>query len=67
MFCCLLPQVAAEVRSFLHDEWGITYATLEAEVSGCGWEELLGDWFMAHMETADTELARFANAARQKK
>ncbi len=30
-------------------------------------EELLGDWFMAHMETADTELARFANAARQKK
>ncbi len=30
-------------------------------------EELLGDWFMAHMETADTELARFSNAARQKK
>lgn len=30
-------------------------------------EGLLGDWFMAHMETADTELARFANAARQKK
>jgi hemerythrin-like metal-binding protein len=23
-------------------------------------EELLGDWFLAHMETADTELARFA-------
>ena len=30
-------------------------------------EELLGDWFLAHMETADTELARFANASRQKK
>ena len=25
-------------------------------------EELLGDWFLAHMETADTELARFAKA-----
>ncbi len=29
-------------------------------------EELLGDWFLAHMETADTELARFSNASRQK-
>ncbi len=27
-------------------------------------EELLGDWFLAHMETADTELARFANASK---
>lgn len=30
-------------------------------------EELLGDWFLAHMETADTELARFTNASQQKK
>jgi len=27
-------------------------------------EELLGDWFLTHMETADTELARFAKAPR---
>jgi len=27
-------------------------------------EELLGDWFLTHMETADTELARFAKASR---
>ncbi len=27
-------------------------------------EELLGDWFLAHMETADTELARFVKASR---
>lgn len=25
-------------------------------------EEFLGDWFLKHMETADTDLARFANA-----
>jgi cobalt-zinc-cadmium efflux system protein len=36
--------IAAEVRSFLHEEWGITHATLEAEANGCGREELLGDW-----------------------
>ena len=36
--------IAAEVRSFLHEEWGITHATLEAEVNGCGREELLGEW-----------------------
>jgi hypothetical protein len=36
--------VAAEVRSFLHEEWGITHATLEAEANGCGREELLGEW-----------------------
>jgi cobalt-zinc-cadmium efflux system protein len=36
--------IAAEVRRFLHEEWGITHATLEAETNGCGREELLGDW-----------------------
>ena len=36
--------IAAEVRRFLHAEWGITHATLEAEANGCGREELLGDW-----------------------
>jgi len=36
--------IVAEVRSFLHEEWGITHATLEAEANGCGREELLGDW-----------------------
>ena len=36
--------IAAEVRSFLHEEWGITHATLEAEANGCGREELLGEW-----------------------
>jgi cobalt-zinc-cadmium efflux system protein len=34
----------ADVRSFLHQEWGITHATLEAEANGCGREELLGEW-----------------------
>jgi cobalt-zinc-cadmium efflux system protein len=36
--------VAADVRSFLHEEWGITHATLEAEANGCGREDLLGQW-----------------------
>jgi hemerythrin-like metal-binding protein len=27
-------------------------------------EEFLGDWFLNHMETADTDLARFANTSR---
>ena len=36
--------LAAEVRSFLHEEWGITHATLEAEANGCGREDLLGEW-----------------------
>jgi cobalt-zinc-cadmium efflux system protein len=36
--------IAAEVRSFLHENWGITHATLEAEANGCGREDLLGDW-----------------------
>lgn len=36
--------IAAEVRSFLREKWGVTHATLEAEVNGCGREELLGEW-----------------------
>ena len=36
--------VAAELRSFLREMWGITHATLEAERNGCGREHLLGEW-----------------------
>jgi cobalt-zinc-cadmium efflux system protein len=36
--------VAAEVRGFLREKWGITHATLQAETNGCGREQLLGDW-----------------------
>ena len=36
--------IAADVRCFLHEQWGITHATLEAEANGCGREELLGEW-----------------------
>jgi cobalt-zinc-cadmium efflux system protein len=36
--------IAADVRSFLHQEWGITHTTLEAEANGCGREDLLGEW-----------------------
>jgi cobalt-zinc-cadmium efflux system protein len=36
--------VAAQVRQFLHEKWGITHATLEAEANGCGREGLLGEW-----------------------
>lgn len=36
--------VAAEIRRFLHQRWGITHATLEAEANGCGQEGLLGEW-----------------------
>jgi cobalt-zinc-cadmium efflux system protein len=36
--------VAAEVREFLHEKWGIEHATLEAEANGCGCEGLLGQW-----------------------
>jgi cobalt-zinc-cadmium efflux system protein len=39
-----VESIAAEVRSFLHEEWGITHATLEAEANGCGREDLLGEW-----------------------
>ena len=36
--------IAADVRSFLQQKWDIMHATLEAEVNGCGREELLGEW-----------------------
>ena len=36
--------VAAEVRGFLREKWGITHATLQAETNGCGREQLLGEW-----------------------
>jgi hypothetical protein len=36
--------IAADVRSFLDEEGGIMHATFEAEVNGCGREELLGEW-----------------------
>jgi cobalt-zinc-cadmium efflux system protein len=36
--------VAAEVRGFLREKWGISHATLEAETNGCGREQLLGEW-----------------------
>ncbi|MGQ9635759.1 MAG: cation diffusion facilitator family transporter [Bryobacteraceae bacterium] len=36
--------IAAEVRDFLHEEWGIEHATLQPEANGCGREGLLGQW-----------------------
>lgn len=36
--------LAAGVREFLHERWGIAHATLETEVNGCGKEGLLGEW-----------------------
>lgn len=36
--------IAAQVRQFLHEKWGITHATLEPEANGCGREGLLGEW-----------------------
>ena len=36
--------IASQVRQILEREWGITHATLEAEVNGCGREQILGDW-----------------------
>jgi len=39
-----IEAIAAEVRSFLREKWGITHATLEAEANGCGREHLLGEW-----------------------
>jgi cobalt-zinc-cadmium efflux system protein len=35
---------AMEVRRYLRAQWGITHATLEAETSSCGREQLLGEW-----------------------
>jgi cobalt-zinc-cadmium efflux system protein len=37
-------RIASEIRGFLHKEWGITHATLEAEANGCGAEHILGEW-----------------------
>ncbi len=37
-------RIAADLRRYLHDEWNIQHATLEAEVNGCGREEILGVW-----------------------
>ena len=36
--------IATELRPYLHDEWNIQHATLEAEANGCGREEILGAW-----------------------
>jgi cobalt-zinc-cadmium efflux system protein len=36
--------LAAELRHYLHEEWGIAHTTLEAEANGCGREEILGAW-----------------------
>jgi cobalt-zinc-cadmium efflux system protein len=36
--------VAADLRRYLHAEWKIEHATLEAEANGCGKEEILGAW-----------------------
>jgi len=35
---------AADLRRYLHEEWDIEHATLEAEANGCGAEEILGAW-----------------------
>ena len=36
--------VASELRHYLHEEWDIDHATIQAEVNGCGREEILGEW-----------------------
>jgi cobalt-zinc-cadmium efflux system protein len=36
--------VTVGLRHYLHEEWGIKHATLEAEANGCGREEILGAW-----------------------
>ncbi|MGA2263560.1 MAG: cation transporter, partial [Acidobacteriota bacterium] len=41
---CDAERVATEIRGFLHEEWDIAHATLEAEANGCGAEQILGDW-----------------------
>ena len=30
--------------AFLREEWDIAHTTLEAEVNGCGAEQILGEW-----------------------
>jgi cobalt-zinc-cadmium efflux system protein len=37
-------RAAADLRRYLHEEWYIQHATLEAEANGCGREEILGAW-----------------------
>jgi hypothetical protein len=34
----------ARIKARLHDEWGITHATLEPELESCGQSGLLGRW-----------------------
>jgi len=41
---CEAECVAAGLRRYLHEQWGIAHATLEAEANGCGREEILGAW-----------------------
>jgi cobalt-zinc-cadmium efflux system protein len=41
---CDAERIASEIRGFLHKEWGISHATLEAEADGCGAEHILGEW-----------------------
>jgi hypothetical protein len=41
---CEAEYVAAGLRRYLHEQWGIAHATLEAEANGCGREEILGAW-----------------------
>jgi cobalt-zinc-cadmium efflux system protein len=36
--------IAASLRRYLHEEWEIEHATLQAEANGCGREEILGAW-----------------------
>ncbi len=33
-----------QIKEMLHEKWGVTHATLEPEVSGCGETGLLGQW-----------------------
>jgi len=33
-----------KIKEFLHERWGVTHATLEPEVAGCGETALLGRW-----------------------
>jgi hypothetical protein len=36
--------ITAGLRRYLHEEWEIEHATLQAEANGCGREEILGAW-----------------------
>jgi cobalt-zinc-cadmium efflux system protein len=39
-----IGDLLARIKARLRDEWGITHATLEPELEGCGQNELLGRW-----------------------